>query len=191
MATRTSVDAQRVREVDRVLQDVDLFLQRRRDVDRGVGDDQCLLVTGHVHHEAVADAPRGAQAGVALDHGGHQLVGVQAALHQRLGLALAHQLHRRRGGRLAVRRIDDLHAGEIDAAGGGDAPRCARAARPGSARSGRAGPPRIAPSSEDCIARMRDGGRRGRQRLAEVDQALVLLRVSHPSRFLLVQARRS
>ena len=33
-------DAQRMREVDRVLHDVDLVLQRRRDVHRGVGDDQ-------------------------------------------------------------------------------------------------------------------------------------------------------
>ena len=66
------------------------------DVDRGVGDDQGVLVAGHVHHEAVADAPRGAQPGLAPHHGGHQLVGVQAALHQRLGLAFAHQLHRRR-----------------------------------------------------------------------------------------------
>ena len=78
------------------------------------------VVAGHVHHEAVADAPRGAQAGVALDHGGHQFVGVQAALHQRLGLALAHQLHRRRGGRLAVGRVDDLDAGQVDAGLGGD-----------------------------------------------------------------------
>jgi hypothetical protein len=35
-----------VREVDGVLQDVDLVLQRRRDVDRRVGDDQRLLVPG-------------------------------------------------------------------------------------------------------------------------------------------------
>ena len=94
IATRTSGKAQRVREVDRVLHDVDLVLQRRRDVDRGVGDDQRLGVGRHVHDEAVADAPRRAQPGVALDHRAHQLVGVQAALHQRLGLALAHQRRR-------------------------------------------------------------------------------------------------
>ena len=40
MATRTSVSAQRMGEVDRVLHDVDLVLQGRRDVHRGVGDDQ-------------------------------------------------------------------------------------------------------------------------------------------------------
>ena len=40
------------------------------------------------------------------DHLGHQLVGVQAALHQGLGLARAHDLDRLGGGRVAVRRID-------------------------------------------------------------------------------------
>ena len=42
----------------------------------------------HVHHEAVADAARGAQPRLALHHRAHQLVGVQAALHQRFGLGL-------------------------------------------------------------------------------------------------------
>ena len=50
-----------------------------------------VRVAGHVHDEAMADPPRRAQAGLALDHRAHQLVGVQAALHQRLGAALANQ----------------------------------------------------------------------------------------------------
>ena len=55
----------------------------------------------HVHDEDVADAARGAQAGVAVDMAAlHQFVGVQAALHQRLDLARAHQ----RDGRLPPRR---------------------------------------------------------------------------------------
>ena len=56
------------------------------------------------------------QAGVAGDDGAQQLVGVQAALHQQLGLALPHELHRlgRRG--MAVRRIDDPRAPNRDAA---------------------------------------------------------------------------
>ena len=133
-----------------------------------------LLATRHVHHEAVADAPRGAQAGLAPHHGGHQLVGVQAALHQRLGLALAHQLHRRGRGRLAVRRLDDLGAGQVDAVRGGDARGCARAGRPGTARSGPSGPP-PSPLQRGGIAGVRHRRRRRRQRLAGVDQALVLL----------------
>ena len=62
----------------------------------------------------MAEAAAGAQARVAADHGGHQLVGVQAALHQRLGLAQPHQLDGARGGGVAVRRIDDAEAGEVD-----------------------------------------------------------------------------
>ena len=91
IATRTSFDAQRMREVDRVLDDVDLGLEVGRDVHRRVGDDQRLVVAGHVHDEAMADPPRGAQPGVALDHRAHQFVGVKAALHQRFGPAFAHQ----------------------------------------------------------------------------------------------------
>ena len=42
--------------------------------------------------------------------GPHQLVGMQAALHQELALACADQLHGLRRRRLAMRRIDDLEA---------------------------------------------------------------------------------
>ncbi|MNC62920.1 hypothetical protein D3C75_1129990 [compost metagenome] len=69
----------------------------------------------HIHHEAVADSARGAQAGFPLDHRAHQLVGVQAALHQRLGLAFAHQFHRAGGGGLAVGHVLDGQSAEVDA----------------------------------------------------------------------------
>ena len=48
--------------------------------------------------------------GLARDHRAEQLVGVQAALHQQLGLALAHQLDRLRRRGMAVRRVDDPRA---------------------------------------------------------------------------------
>ncbi len=57
--------AERPRQVDRVLADVHLVLERRRDVDRAVGDDQHLVVGRHVHEEHVAHAPAGAEAGLA------------------------------------------------------------------------------------------------------------------------------
>ncbi len=85
------VDADGVGEVDRVLHDIDLFFQSRRDVYRGIGDDQRRGVAGHVHDETMADAACCAHAAVMSDHRGQQFVGVQAALHQRLGLALAYQ----------------------------------------------------------------------------------------------------
>ena len=61
IATRSS-DAHGLREVDRVLDDVDLVLQCRRDIHRGVGDDQRIGMAGHIHDEAMADAPGGADA---------------------------------------------------------------------------------------------------------------------------------
>ncbi|MNQ99874.1 hypothetical protein D3C85_1156260 [compost metagenome] len=108
-------DQQRVGQVDGVLGDVHLLGQGRRDVHRRVGDDQGFFMPRHIHHEAVADPARGAQAGFPLDHRAHQLVGVQAALHQRLGLAFAHQFHRAGGGGLAVGRVLDGQSADVDA----------------------------------------------------------------------------
>ncbi len=104
--------AERHREIDRVLADVDLVLERRRDVDGGVGDDEHLVIRRHVHDEDVADAAAGAQPGLLRDDGAEQLVGVQAALHQQLRLAAAHQLHGLRRGRMTVRRVDDADGPE-------------------------------------------------------------------------------
>ena len=115
IATFGCVDAERDRQIDRVLADVDLVLERRRDVDRRVGDDEHLVIGRHVHDEHVADAAAGAQPGLARDDRAEQLVGVQAALHQQLGLALAHQLDGLRRRRVAVRRVDDPRAAEVDA----------------------------------------------------------------------------
>ena len=70
-------------------------------------------MAGNVHDEAVADPARGPQAALAADHGAHEFVGVQAALHQRLGLARLHELDGRLGRRMAVRCVDDAHPGDI------------------------------------------------------------------------------
>src|SRR3954466_6593635 len=51
---------------------------------------------GHVHDEDVADAALGPEPPLLGDDLAHQLVGVQAALHQQLGPARAHQLPRPR-----------------------------------------------------------------------------------------------
>ncbi len=104
-------------QVDRVLADVDLVLERRRDVDRRIGDDQHLVIGRHVHDEHVAEAPAGAQAGLARHDRTEQLVGVEAALHQQLGLALPHQFDRPGRRRVAVRRVDDRDRPQRDAVG--------------------------------------------------------------------------
>ena len=132
IATFGLLEPERPRQIDRVLADVDLVVERRRDVDRRVGDDQHLVIGRHVHDEDVADAPAGAQPGLARDHRAEQLVGVQAALHQQLRFARAHQRHRFRRGLMAVRGLDDAH-------------RC-RASMPAAAATSRifaAGPTRI------------------------------------------------
>jgi hypothetical protein len=52
---------------------------------------------------------------VSRGHRAHQLVGVQAAFHQRFGAALAHQRDRLRRRVLAVLRVDDFDAVDVDA----------------------------------------------------------------------------
>jgi hypothetical protein len=61
---------------------VALDVEIGKNVDGGVGDEQRLGVGRHVHDEDVADAPGRPQAGLAGGHRAHQLVGMQAALHQ-------------------------------------------------------------------------------------------------------------
>jgi hypothetical protein len=105
-----------VREIDGVLNDVHLVLQRRSDIHRCVGDDECLLQRGHVHDEAVADAPVGPQPGVAFDDRAHQFVGVETALHERLHLALSRKRDGPFGRRLAMRSVYDRDAGQVESA---------------------------------------------------------------------------
>ena len=73
-------------KVDGVLDDVALGREIGRDVDRGIGDEQCLRMVRHVHDEDVADASAGAQARIALRDGPEQLIGMQASLHQQVRL---------------------------------------------------------------------------------------------------------
>ena len=103
-------------QVDRVLDDVALGVEVGEDVDRRVGDEQRLRIGRHIHDEDMADPPRRAQAGLAdaVDRP-HQLVGVQAALHQQLALALVDQLDGPRGRGFAVRRVDDLETADVEA----------------------------------------------------------------------------
>ena len=71
------------------------------------------LMARHVHDEAMADPARRPQAAVAADDRRHQLVRVEAPLHQRLGLAGLDERDGFRGRGMAVRRIDDAAAREV------------------------------------------------------------------------------
>ena len=101
-------------KVDRVAHDVGLVVQCRRDVDGGVGDDERAWIGRCLHHEAVRDAPLGAQPGRARHDRGHQLVRMQAAFHQRVHLAAAGHRRGFLGGGVAVRHVDAFDAGEVD-----------------------------------------------------------------------------
>src|SRR3954451_728217 len=56
------------------------------------------------------------------DHGAEELVAVQTALHQQLGLAPPHEIDRHCRRCMAVRRVDDPDPIEDDAARQGDFP---------------------------------------------------------------------
>ena len=172
MATFGLLHAERDREIDGVLADVDLVLQRRRDVDRGVGDDEDLVIRRHVHDEHVTEPAAGAQTRLPRHDRAQQLVRVQAAFHQQLGLALADQVDGLRRGRMAVRRVDDPVLARD---------RCRSSSRPRG--SSRPGPTRIgvislfAPASMRAgqgrfLAGMRHGRRHGLEAAAALEQQL-------------------
>jgi hypothetical protein len=68
---------------------------------------------GHVHDEAVADPARRADSGLAGHYSPHQLVGVQAALHQRFGSAAAHELDGLGRRIVAVGGVDELERPDV------------------------------------------------------------------------------
>lgn len=104
-------DAECAVQVDRVARDVGLVREPRSDVHRRVGERDELRVGGEREDEDVAHAALRAQARVAGGDRQHVVVGVQAALHQRLHCAIARQ----QGGAMrglagVVAGVDDLEA---------------------------------------------------------------------------------
>ena len=53
------------------------------------------------------------KSGLALHHLRKQFIGVQAPLHEEIGLAGANELDRLLGGGLAMRHVDDLDVAEV------------------------------------------------------------------------------
>ncbi len=114
IATRGVPSADLHEEVDGVLDDVALGVEIGEDVDRRVGDEQRLGMARHVHDEDMADAPLGAQAGRRGRDLPHQFVGVQAALHQELALAVADQLDGLGGRGVAVLYVHQFVLADIE-----------------------------------------------------------------------------
>ena len=174
IATFGCVDAERHRQIDRVLADVDLVFERRRDVDRGVGDDEHLVIGRHVHDEDVADAAAGAQTRLPRDDRAEQLVacaGCPSSGARPRPCAPAPPPCA--ADAVAVRRVDDPRLPEIDARS---------ASRPrGSWRPGRRGSARSAPlagldraGQRRLLARMRHRGRHRLEAPAPRQQLFVL-----------------
>ena len=134
-----------------------------------------LGMARHVHDEAVADASRRADAGVARHDGAHQLVGVQAALHQGLGAARAHELDRLGRRIVAVQRTRPARRRRCRA------PACAATSRMrarGPTRIGFSRPRRAAfdrAFQRDRVAGMGDRRRHRRVLARHGDQPIVLL----------------
>ena len=160
--------------------DVHLVVERRRDVDRRVGDDQDLVVRRHVHDEHVAEAPARAKAGFPCDDGAEQFVGVEAPLHQQFRFAVTHELDGLRRRCVTVGRIDDPCLAEHDAGLLRDLPDLRR----GSDQN-RDDQPLLTgldrPGQRSRIARMRHGGRDGLETAAAFEERFVLAGSCHGS----------
>src|SRR5262245_8985133 len=156
-----------------VLHDVAFGIEIGEDVDGGVGDEERFGICRHIEDEDVADAPRRAQAGLARRHLAHELVRVQAALHQQLAFGLVDQLDRfcRRG--VAVRHVDDLVAADIETMLASDGRNLRD--RSDENRNDDPGFRRLDGAAQrGLFAGMNDDGRRRRDLLGAGDQSLVL-----------------
>ena len=102
-------------QVDRVLHDVALRLEIGEDVDRRIRDEQSLGIGRHVEHEDMANPPSRAEPTLLGDDLVHQHIGVEAALHQAVRLAVADKAHRGGSGLLLGCDIHDLEAADVEA----------------------------------------------------------------------------
>src|SRR6516165_1700274 len=122
----------------------------------------------------MADAARRANAGLAGDHRTHQLVGMQAALHQGLSLPLTDELDRLFGGIVAVRRLLYREAGYVEPRPLGDSANAGR--RTDQGRGDQPEPRRLHSAFQrDLVTRVRDRRRYWRQGLRMTQKPLVAL----------------
>src|SRR5262245_4700033 len=101
-------------KVNCILNDVPLGIEIRKDVDRRISDEERLRMARHVHNENVADPPCRSQTGAGTGDCSHELIGMQAALHEQLAFRFMDQLNCFDSGRLAVARVHDLEMIDIE-----------------------------------------------------------------------------
>ena len=121
--SRWVTGADRVIQINRVLNDVAFDFEIGKYVDRGVGYEKGLGISRDVHDKNMTDAPCGPKAGARCGNRPHQLIGVQTALHQQFALRLVNEFNRFGGRCLAVRSIHQLVFTDVEfaiACDGGD-----------------------------------------------------------------------
>ena len=160
-------------EVDDILDDVALGIEIGKDVDRGIGDEERLGISRHVHDEDMADPPGGAQPGLARRHLAHEFVGMQAALHQKLALGFADEFDPLYCGGFAVGHVDDLKTVDPEAVFVRN--RGNLGGRPHQNRNDDAGFRRLdGPAQRSLVAGMHDDRARGGNLFCPGQQPLVL-----------------
>ena len=71
-----------MREINRILDYINLGIEIWRDIDRRVGDDERLRIARNVHNEAMANATLSANSAMRGNNGTHEFVGMETSLHQ-------------------------------------------------------------------------------------------------------------
>jgi hypothetical protein len=85
-----------------------------KNIDRRICDEQRFGIGRYIHDKDVAYPPRRAQSRARRRHSTHQLVGMQAALHQELAFALVDKLHGFGRSGIAVGNVNELKSANID-----------------------------------------------------------------------------
>ena len=97
-------------EVNGVLANVALMLERGLDVDGRIGDDERLGINRNVHGKDVADPPIRPKPRTGRHPRAHEFVGMQATLHKHRDLTGDGQFSGARGRCMTVRDRLDLNA---------------------------------------------------------------------------------
>ena len=108
------IDPQGERKVDGVLHDIDLCHQVGSNVDGGIGDHHRLGQARDIHQEHMGEFAPHPQAMVPVHHRTQEIIGVQMALHHRLGAHFMDQLAGHGGGGdIIACDINDIKPAEI------------------------------------------------------------------------------
>ena len=121
------------RSID-VLDDVALGIEIGKDVDGRVSDEERFGIGRHIHDEDMADPPCCAQAGLARGYLTHELVRVQAALHQELAFGFVDKFNCLCRCRFAVGHVDNLKTIDVQGQARAQRRKSSRPARPESER---------------------------------------------------------